>query len=47
MGHAESGMTGRYDAKKKPRVVNIVELDAALQGLTWPFLTSIETTGVA
>lgn len=41
MGHAESGMTGRYGAKKKPRVVNIVELDGALQDLAWPFLRHV------
>jgi hypothetical protein len=43
MGHAESGMTGRYGAKKKPRVANIVELDRALQGLHWPFLKHVKS----
>ena len=41
MGHAEGGMTGRYGTKRKPRVVNIVELDAALQTLPWPFLNGV------
>ena len=43
MGHAESGMTGRYGTKSKPRVVNIVELDQALQALPWAFLPVIVT----
>jgi integrase len=41
MGHAESGMTGRYGTKKAPRPVNIVELNAAIQALDWPFLKDI------
>ncbi len=42
MGHAEGGMTGRYGTKSKPRVANIVELDAALQALSWPFLSGVK-----
>ncbi|HEV7326651.1 MAG TPA: DUF6538 domain-containing protein [Bosea sp. (in: a-proteobacteria)] len=41
MGHAESGMTGRYGTKRRPRVVNIQELNEAVQGAVWPFLTKI------
>ncbi|GJD43778.1 hypothetical protein AFCDBAGC_1633 [Methylobacterium cerastii] len=41
MGHAESGMTGRYGTKKKPRAVNVVELNEAIQRLPWPFLTAV------
>jgi hypothetical protein len=42
MGHSEGGMTGRYGTKRKPRVVNIAELDEAVQGASWPFLTAIK-----
>ena len=41
MGHAESGMTGRYGTKKKPRAVNVVELNEAVQRLPWPFLAGV------
>ncbi|NEU14596.1 hypothetical protein G3T14_21130 [Methylobacterium sp. BTF04] len=41
MGHAESGMTGRYGTKKKPRVVNILDLNAALQSLPWLILEGV------
>ncbi|MBD8906928.1 DUF6538 domain-containing protein [Methylorubrum zatmanii] len=41
MGHAESGMTGRYGTKKKPRAVNVVELNEAIQRLPWPFLAGV------
>lgn len=41
MGHAESGMTGRYGTKRKPRAVNIVELNEAIQRLPWPFLAGV------
>lgn len=41
MGHSEGGMTGRYGTKKKPRVVNIAELNEAVQSLSWPFLPRV------
>ncbi len=36
MGHAETGMTGRYGTKRRPRAVSIVDLNEAVQSLTWP-----------
>ncbi len=42
MGHSDSGMTGRYGTKRRPREVNITDLDAAIQGLRWPFLKAVE-----
>lgn len=44
MGHAEGGMTKRYGTKRKPRVVNIGDLDEAVQGLDWAFLPAIRRT---
>lgn len=41
MGHAEGGMTKRYGTKRKPRVVNIGELDEAVQGIDWAFLPTV------
>ncbi|MGJ3263477.1 MAG: DUF6538 domain-containing protein [Salinarimonas sp.] len=41
MGHTEGGMTGRYGTKKKPRVVNIAEINDAVQSLSWPFLSLV------
>lgn len=41
MGHSEGGMTGRYGTKRKPRVVNILELNEAIQGARWPFLAAV------
>ena len=41
MGHAETGMTGRYGTKMQPRVVNIQGLNHAVQGLNWPFLSGV------
>lgn len=46
MGHAESGMTGRYGTKRKPRVVNIVELNEAVQALPWAFLAKMSTQSI-
>lgn len=42
MGHAEGGMTGRYGTKRRPRVVNIHDLDEAVQGAVWPFLKTVK-----
>lgn len=44
MGHAESGMTKRYGTKRKPRVVNIGELDEAVQEGDWAFLSTVSHT---
>ncbi len=41
MGHAEGGMTKRYGTKRKPRVINIGELDEAVQGIGWAFLPTV------
>lgn len=41
MGHAESGMTGRYGTKRRPRVVNINELNEAVQGAVGPSLAKV------
>jgi integrase len=41
MGHTAGGMTGRYGTKKRPRVVNIAEINDALQSLDWPFLAQV------
>lgn len=42
MGHAESGMTGRYGTKKKPRVVDIIEMNEAIQSLKWSFIGNVK-----
>jgi hypothetical protein len=42
MGHAESGMTGRYGTKKKPRVVDIIEMNEAIQSLKWAFIGNVK-----
>lgn len=41
MGHTDGGMTGRYGTKKKPRVVNIAEINEAIQSISWPFLSIV------
>jgi hypothetical protein len=47
MGHADSGMTGRYGTKRQPRAVNIIELDKAIHSLKWAFLSKIiDLTGI-
>ena len=47
MGHAEGGMTSRYGTKRRPREVNIQEIDAAIQELRWPFLKQLHPDGVS
>ena len=41
MGHAEAGMSKRYGTKVAPKPVDIVRLDALVQGPDWPFLAGL------
>ncbi|WP_029030522.1 DUF6538 domain-containing protein [Salinarimonas rosea] len=45
MGHSDSGMTGRYGTKKKPKPVPILTLNEAIQCLDWPFLGGVQCWG--
>lgn len=47
MGHADTGMTGRYGTKKAPKPVDIVKLNEAIQTLSWPFLKDIRAAATA
>ena len=41
LGHAETGTSKRYGTKIAPKPVDIVRLDALVQGIDWPFLKEL------
>jgi integrase len=41
MGHAETGMSGRSGSKTGTRAVAIVELEQAIQKVSWPWLAAV------